>query len=51
MRLGIISDTHGRLPNAVFEIFSEVDHILHGGDEGMAVVLTELEKLAPVTAV
>ncbi|MCH8255429.1 MAG: metallophosphoesterase family protein, partial [Gemmatimonadetes bacterium] len=36
MRLGIISDTHGRLPNAVFEIFSQVDHILHGGDVGKA---------------
>jgi len=51
MRLGIISDTHGRLPSAVFEIFSQVDHILHGGDVGKADVLTELETLAPVTAV
>ena len=51
MRLGIISDTHGRLPSTVFEIFSQVDHILHGGDIGKADILTELETLAPVTAV
>jgi len=51
MRLGIISDTHGSLPNAVFDVFSQVDHILHGGDVGSADLLIELESLAPVTAV
>ena len=51
MRLGVISDTHGHLPNAVFESFSKVDHILHGGDVGNPDLLTELEVLAPVTAV
>ncbi len=51
MRLGIISDTHGTLPNAVFDVFSQVDHILHGGDIGSADLLIELEALAPVTAV
>lgn len=51
MRLGVISDTHGHLPNAVFELFSGVDHILHGGDVGNSDLLTELEALAPVTAV
>jgi len=51
VRLGVISDTHGRLPNAVFDVFSQVDHILHGGDVGSPDLLTELEALAPVTAV
>ena len=51
MRLGIISDTHGLLRPQVFEIFREVDHILHGGDVGRLDLLVELEALAPVTAV
>ncbi len=51
MRLGIISDTHGVLPPAVFEVFREVDHILHAGDIGPPEILTELEALASVTAV
>lgn len=51
MRLGIISDTHGLLRPEVFDVFAEVDHILHAGDVGPAELLTELEALAPVTAV
>lgn len=51
MRLGVISDTHGTLPNEVFEVFRDVDHILHAGDVGTADLLVELEALAPVTAV
>lgn len=33
------------------EIFQEVDHILHGGDVGTWDVMTDLQALAPVTAV
>ena len=51
MRLGVIADTHGLLRPEVFEAFSEVDHILHAGDLGSLDLLTELETLAPVTAV
>ena len=51
MRLGIISDTHGLLRPEVFEIFSEVDRIIHAGDIGPPELLTELEAIAPVTAV
>lgn len=51
MRLGIISDTHGLLRPAVFDVFREVDHILHAGDIGPADLLDELEAIAPVTAV
>ena len=51
MRLGIISDTHGLLRPEVFDVFREVDRILHAGDIGSIELLTELEALAPVTAV
>ena len=51
MRLGVISDTHGLLRPEVFQVFAEVDHILHAGDVGPPDLLTELEALAPVTAV
>ena len=51
MRLGIISDTHGLLRPEVFDVFTDVDHILHAGDVGKAEILIELEALAPLTAV
>jgi putative phosphoesterase len=51
MRVGIISDTHGLLRSEVFTRFAGVDHILHAGDVGPAELLTELEAIAPVTAV
>jgi len=51
MRLGVISDTHGVLRPQVFEVFREVDHILHGGDIGRWDLIVELQALAPVTAV
>jgi putative phosphoesterase len=51
MRIGVIADTHGLLRDAVFEVFAQVDRILHAGDVGPADLLTELEVLAPVTAV
>lgn len=51
MRLGIISDTHGLLRPEVLDVFKEVDHILHAGDVGSIDIITELEALAPVTAV
>jgi uncharacterized protein len=41
-RIGLISDTHGFLDDAVFEHFSKCDEIWHGGDfgEGVAYGLT-----------
>ena len=51
MRLGVIADTHGLLRPSVFDVFAEVDHILHAGDVGRPDLLVELEALAPVTAV
>ena len=51
MRLGIISDTHGLLRPEVFNVFRQVDHILHGGDVGKWEVMIDLQAIAPVTAV
>ncbi len=51
MRLGVISDTHGLLRPGVFDVFKDVDHILHAGDVGPPDILTDLEAIAPVTAV
>ena len=51
MRLGVIADTHGLLRPEVLDVFRDVDHILHAGDVGPLDLLTELEALAPVTAV
>jgi hypothetical protein len=51
MRLGIIADTHGLLRPEVFRAFEGVDRILHAGDVGPRDLLSELEVIAPVTAV
>ncbi|MGH7552427.1 MAG: metallophosphoesterase family protein [Longimicrobiales bacterium] len=51
MRIGVISDTHGKLRPEVFTHFAGVDRILHAGDIGDADILVELEAIAPVTAV
>jgi len=51
MHIGLISDTHDKLPKEVFSIFSEVDIIFHAGDIGSTKILNELEQIAPVLAV
>ena len=51
MKLGLISDTHGHVPNAVHAALAGVDYILHAGDVGPMDVITELEAIAPVRAV
>jgi putative phosphoesterase len=51
MRLGVIADTHGLLRPQVYDAFAQVDRILHAGDVGPPDLLTELEAIAPVTAV
>jgi putative phosphoesterase len=54
--VGLISDTHvptrtRYIPKTVFQIFHEVDYIIHAGDLVELAVLDELEQLAPVLAV
>lgn len=51
MRIGVLSDTHNRLPSRVLELLDGVDHIVHAGDIGSLDILTALEAVAPVTAV
>lgn len=54
--VGLISDTHVPkramcIPEKVFEIFANVDYIIHAGDLVELAVVDELEKIAPVLAV
>lgn len=51
MLVGVVSDTHGWLPEAVAETLAGVEHIVHAGDVGSERVLDELRAIAPVTAV
>ncbi|MBW3552111.1 MAG: metallophosphatase family protein [Gemmatimonadetes bacterium] len=51
MKIGLISDTHGRLRPEIFDILEGVERVLHAGDVGPASLLVELEAIAPVTAV
>ena len=46
MRLGVISDTHGLLRPEVFDVFQQVDHILHAGDIGGDHVISSLREIA-----
>ncbi|RMD94498.1 MAG: YfcE family phosphodiesterase, partial [Calditrichaeota bacterium] len=46
MKIGIISDTHGKLPGKVFHLFKDVEAILHAGDVGREDILQELETIA-----
>jgi len=50
-RIGLISDTHGRLRPEVLDHFEGVDRIVHAGDIGDVAILTALEAVAPVSAV
>ena len=51
MKLGILSDTHGRLRDEVLRLLAGSDLILHAGDVGATEVLERLRTLAPVLAV
>ena len=54
--IGLISDTHVPkralcVPKKVFEIFANVDYVIHAGDLVELAVIDELEQAAPVLAV
>ena len=49
-RIGLISDTHGYLDEAVFKHFAECDEIWHAGDFGAGVV-APLEAFKPLRGV
>ncbi len=51
VRIGLLSDTHGHLPDAVFEHFKQVDEIWHAGDIGHLEVVEKLQSFKPFRAV
>lgn len=50
-RIGILSDTHGKLREEVVDILRGCDVILHAGDINTPRVLESLQKIAPLYAV
>lgn len=50
-RIGVVSDTHGTMPDALVEALKDVDIIAHAGDIGKPLVIDYLEAIAPVAAV
>lgn len=51
MRIGIVSDTHDRVPASLHEALRGTDEIVHCGDICRDHTLVELETIAPVAAV
>lgn len=51
MKVGLLSDTHGFLDQAVFEHFKNCDEIWHAGDIGDEALLKQLGLFKPVRAV
>ena len=49
--VGVISDTHGRLPKSITKAFEGVDLIIHAGDIGEPDIIKALEEIAPTIAV
>jgi putative phosphoesterase len=50
-RIGVLSDTHGHLPDGLAAAFGIVERIVHAGDIDHPRVLDALGKIAPVRAV
>ena len=51
MRIGLLSDTHGSLDEAVFTWFAECDEVWHAGDFGPVQILDDLKRFKPVRGV
>jgi hypothetical protein len=51
LRIGLLSDTHGFLDEAVFRHFAECDEVWHAGDFGSSGVLDSLRAFKPLRAV
>jgi putative phosphoesterase len=51
VRIGLLSDTHGFLDEAVFSYFAECDELWHAGDFGSLEVLRRLRDFGPLRAV
>lgn len=51
MIVGVISDTHGLLRPEALAALRGSSHIIHAGDIGAPEIISDLEKIAPVTAI
>ena len=51
MKIGLISDTHGYVDDAVFDYFKEVDEVWHAGDIGTVELADRFESFKPFLAV
>ena len=49
--IGVISDTHGDLPEGLARALDGVDMIIHAGDFDSPEIYAEIKKIAPVRAV
>lgn len=50
-RIGLVSDTHGKLDARIHDAFEGVDYIIHAGDVGGLGPMWQLESIAPMTGV
>lgn len=51
IKIGLISDTHGYLDDAVFKYFDDRDEIWHAGDFGNIVLADKLSQFKPLRGV
>ncbi len=51
MRIGLLSDTHGFLDDAVFPYFAECDELWHAGDFGSEEILDRCKQFKPTRGV
>ena len=51
MRIGLLSDTHGFVDEALFTYFAECDEVWHAGDFGPVEVLDRLKSFKPLRGV
>jgi uncharacterized protein len=51
MRIGLLSDTHGFLDDAVFRQFAQCDEVWHAGDFGSQEILDRLRDFKPLRGV
>jgi putative phosphoesterase len=51
VRIGLLSDTHGFLDDAVFTYFNECDEVWHAGDFGTPDILDRLQQFRPTRGV
>ena len=50
-KIGLLSDTHGHLPERIFHHFEDCDEIWHAGDVGSTEIIDQLEEFKPLRGV